>query len=423
MMKKLIMIFCIALLNVFAAMATPAAINFDNLPDDSKLSQLLVDFGNAYPAIKNPDLQNKDKKASQLKSAKNLYNYLKKKKKANYDEKLFQLLAARCLYNFDQIKSSEITKLFSDIDSAYPEKAEHHWIYGNYLTSACKTIEGNNELEKYMEMKDYYISEAFIQDYAYCQFMCNTPFNAYYTLTNGGSIPEENVKDQELLRIVKNQIKESSSKEKYDANTVWHISDMEDGWHYVYSTMLGISFPCKPKWNLQLNEFSENSPAICLLGPNDFSINGHSVGISVLIMAYPESIYTSKEKDRLMAKLKTTKTEKQEISGKTFTKYTFEDPTSYTDFRNGQIGYLYEATINPGKLSTVKCEHPADLASRAGNSSENKSEGNQTFYAIKPSQNRIQEPMRIFILVDSCNALKDETDQLLEELFSKAVFD
>ena len=44
------------------------------------LRQLLVDFGNAYPAIKNPDFQNKDKKTSQLKAAKNLYNYLKKKK-------------------------------------------------------------------------------------------------------------------------------------------------------------------------------------------------------------------------------------------------------------------------------------------------------------------------------------------------------
>lgn len=40
MMKKLIMILCIVFVNVFVAMASPAAINFDNLPDDSKLSQL-----------------------------------------------------------------------------------------------------------------------------------------------------------------------------------------------------------------------------------------------------------------------------------------------------------------------------------------------------------------------------------------------
>ncbi|MBP5359465.1 MAG: hypothetical protein J6Y69_09860 [Treponema sp.] len=420
-MKKLIMILCIVFVNVFVAMATPAAINFDNLPDDSKLNQMLVDFGNAYPAIKNPDFQNKNKKSAQLKAAKNLYNYLKKKKNTNYDEKLFQLLAARCLYNYDQIKSSDVTKLFSDIDSAYPEKAEHHWIYGNFLTSAGKTIDGNNELEKYMEMKDYLISNPFLEDYAYCQFMCNTPFNAYYTLTNGGTIPEANVSNQELLRIVKSHIQDSSSKEKYDANQVWHISDLEDDWRYIYSTMLGISFPCKGTWRLQLNEFTESNPAICLLGPNDFSVDGHSVGISVLLMVYPDSIYTSNERERLMAKLKTTKTEKQEISGKTFTKYTFEDPTSYADFRNGQIGYLFEATIDPGKWATVKCEHPAELSSRT--EKNNKSEGNQTFYAMKPALNRIQEPMRIFILVDSCNALKDETDQLLEELFSRAVFD
>ena len=416
-MKRFLLSVFLVLSVIFTAAASPAAINFDNLPNDDKFQALFLDFGNAYYSISYSDFNNKDAKKDDLKAANALYSYLKKKKKANYDERLLKLLAGRCLYNYDEVKFSDVEKDFNSLEKVFPENAEHHWIYGNFLVSAGKTLDGKNELEKYMEMKDYYINSFFIENLAYAQHMCDMPFNAYYSLTNGGSIPEENIEDQELLGIIKNHIKESSSKEKYETKDVWRISQEEEGYYYLYSTMLGISFPVKGSWNLSYSEFSEENPAICMMKVDGFTLNGQDGSISLLMLAYPQSLNPSVSKDKLINSFIITKKETEEINKKTFEKYTFEDLSKYNDARKGSHGYIYAATIEPGKWAAVKCEHALDLSQLKGNP------GEVGYYAISPSQNRLQEPVTVVILVDSCNAFIEQTDELLKELFSKAIFD
>ena len=232
-MKKLLLSVSVILSLIFTAAASPAAINFDRLPKDEKFEALLLDFGNAFYSISYSDFNNKDAKKDALKAAAALYSRLKKIKKANYDERLLKLLAGRCLYNYDEVTFSDVENDFKALEKDFPENAEHHWIYGNFLVSSGRTLEGNNQLEKYMEMKNYQINGFFIENYAYALQMCDMPFNAFYTITNGGNIPEENVQNQELLKIIKNHIKESSSQEKYETKQVWRLSQEENGYYYL----------------------------------------------------------------------------------------------------------------------------------------------------------------------------------------------
>ena len=264
-MKKFLILIVFVFFCLFSVIANPAAINFDNLPKDKKFEALFLDFGNAYYAIKYPDIGHKDSKKDTLKAADSLYKYLKKKKNLNYDECLVKLLAGRCLYNYDEVEFADVESDFNSLEKEFPENAEHHWIYGNLLATTGKTLDAKNELETYMEMKDYYINGFFIEDYAYAQNMCDMPFNAYYSITNGGTIPEESIRNQELLQLIKNHIKESSSKEKYEAKQVWRLSQEEEGYYYLYSTMLGVSFPIKGSWILNYKEFNEESPAMVML--------------------------------------------------------------------------------------------------------------------------------------------------------------
>lgn len=416
-MKKIFLSAYIILSVIFIAAASPAAINFDNLPKDEKFQTLFLDFGNAYYSISYSDFNNKDAKKNDLKAANALYSYLKKKKKANYDERLLKLLAGRCLYNYDEISFSDVENDFNALEKDFPENAEHHWIYGNFLVSAGKTLEGKNELEKYMDMKNYYIGSFFIENYAYAQHMCDMPFNAYYTMTNGGSIPEENIQNQELLGIIKNHIKESSSQEEYETKQVWRLSQEENGYYYLYSTMLGISFPIKGSWVLNYKEFFEGNPAMCMLKIDGFNLNEKPGSISFLMMVYPQSFNPDASKDKLINSFNIIKKETEEINKKNFDKYTYEDLSKYNDARKGSRGYIYTATIKPGKWAAVKCEHPVDLSQLKGNS------GEIGYFAITPSQNRLQEPVTVIMLIDSCNAFIEQTDDLLKELFSKAIFD
>lgn len=418
-MKKFLLSVSVILFLVITAAASPAAINFDNLPKDEKFEALFLDFGNAYYSINYSDFNHKEEKKDDLKAANALYSYLKKKKKANYDERLLKLLVGRCLYNYDEVKFTDVENDFNALEKDYPENAEHHWIYGNFLVTTGKTLEGKNELEKYMKMKNYYIGGFFIENYAYAQFMCDMPFNALYSITNGGTIPEENIQNQQLLGMIKNHIKESSSQEKYEANQAWKISQEEEGYNYIYSTMYGISFPGKGSWNLRYQQSEDGKPAMCIFGIDGFTLNEQPASISLIIMVYPAASDSKKAKANLLKSVNIIKKENEEIDGQIFEKYTYEDLTKYADARQGSRGYIYAATIEPGKWSGARCEHAVDMTKFTGSSGS----GGAKYYALSPSQNRLQEPLTVFMFVDSCNALIDQTDQLLKELFSKAVFD
>ena len=418
-MKKITFILLFTILLFTRLFASPAAINFDNLSDKKKFNNLTLDFVNAYDSISYPDFEHADSKKEDLQAAKKLHNYLKKQKKANYDEKLLDLLALRCLYNYDWVTFTEVEKLFTQLEEDYPDKPEHHWIYGNFLASSSKTLEGKKQLEQYMEMKDYYISNFFIQDYAYCQLLCMMPLNAYYTITNGGTIPEDQIPNQQLLSIIKGRIKDSSSDQNYTSGEVWKISKTDDEWMYVYSTMLGFKFPCKGNWNLTLESFSETTPAFCILKPNDFNLNGNTVSISLLFMVYPESHYNEAIKDNMLQSMPVIGKENVTIAKQVFEKYSCEDLTKYQDIRKGARTYIYFGKITPDVYSGLRCECPVDFTKME--KGENAS--NPSYYATSPAQKRLEEPLYMIMLVDTCNALLEETDALLEELFSKAVFE
>ena len=418
-MKKYLSICFTILFCLKSLSASPAAINFSNLPKNEKFNELFLAFGNAYQYIRYPDFQNKDSKKTELEAAKNLYEYIKNQKKTNYDEELLKLLSMRCLYNYDEISSSEVEKVFLKIDKKYSNNAEHHWIYGNFLVTQSRIIAGNDELEKYLDMKKNMIGVFFLEDYAYSQLLCAMPLHAYYALTNGGNIPEEAVENQTLLKLIKNSIKESSSDENYTSNQVWKVTQEKEGWSYVNSTMLGISFPVKSKWNLKLEPFAKDHPAFCIVSPKDFKLNEKPIGISIMLMIYPESIYSESIKHKLLDGFPIIKEEKVEISKKEFIKYTYEDLSKYQDARNGSRGYFYVGKIVPGKYSGLKCEHKVDYSKIP---SEN-TDGQIKYYATALAQKRLNEPVEIFILVDSCNALITETDKLLDEIFSDTVFE
>ena len=146
-MKRFFIVLTIVFYEVFTLMASPAALNYDNLPKDKKFEALFTDFGNAYYVVKYPDIEHKNSKVDALKATKALYSYLKKVKNPNYDERLLKLLTGRCLYNFDEVKFSDVENDFNSLEKDFPENAEHHWIYGNLLATTGRTLDAKKELE------------------------------------------------------------------------------------------------------------------------------------------------------------------------------------------------------------------------------------------------------------------------------------
>ena len=422
-MKKNV-ISVIFLLNFgFSLFASPAAINFKNISLDNKYVKLVDDFLSVFSSISYYDFQNKDKKTPEMKKAYTLYKYLIKKENKNYDEELLTLLTMRCLYNFDKVSFPEVEECFNEINKKYSENAEQNWIYGNFLVSTSKIVEGKKSLEKYMQLKNYYINQAFIDDYTYAQFMCATPLHAYYTLTNSMSISEEEIQNQQLLNMIKSNILESSSSEQYKAEDVWKVGKDEEGHFFISSTMLGVSLPIKGHWNVNYFPFSSKSAAMCQLAIKDFTLNNLPLGITIMTLIFPESMYNDAIEKALVKSLNIVKKESVEISKKDFTKYTYEDLSKYNDERKGSRGYLFTSKIIPNKFSGIRCEKPVDISSIINQKNSDNDDSESRFFRFSPSYKRLNEPVNVLILVDSCNAKIKETDILLEELFEKAIFE
>ena len=152
MKRKLSAVFCavcvgLAVLSSNAA-ASPAAIDFSKLPQDGQFNSLLLGFENAYGAIRLRDFQ--DDRTEEVAAAEGLYGYLRKLKKENYDVRLLRLLVMRCLYNYDKIPAKTVEKEFVKLGKDFPDRAEHHWIYGNYLVSAGSAVDGLQELQTFL---------------------------------------------------------------------------------------------------------------------------------------------------------------------------------------------------------------------------------------------------------------------------------
>ena len=246
------------------------------------------------------------------------------------------------------------------------------------------------------------------------------PLNALYKITNGGNFLEENILNHQLLRLIKDSILESSSSKTYKPEQVWRVSgSQEDGYHYVFSTMLGISIPVEGDWEIETIPFSSSSPALFMFTQDSFKVKGKKASVSVVVLAITDSLYKDSIKKDNLAKYPIIKTEIQKIDKIDFEKYTYDNPNAYKDERKGAHGYWYYAKVSPGQYSGARCEHIYDF-------SEVKSDTDfrrPVFTQIVPAQNRLQKTVHVIIFVDSCNSLAGETDKLLEKIFKRSVFE
>ena len=73
--------------------------------------------------------------------------------------------------------------------------------------------------------------------------------------------------------------------------------------------MLGISVPVKGEWGLRLDSFTKEHPAFCIVTPNDLTLGGKPISISIILMVYPESLYSESVKQKQLNSLPITKKE------------------------------------------------------------------------------------------------------------------
>lgn len=423
-MKKFILLLCSLFVIGSLSFASPATLNFSNLSEERLPMDQYVMFMNYYEVLKYPAMQVDEEFEKALVNAEKFNESLKKLKKPNYDESLLRLIVLRCLYNYDRVTSKDVEDFYNALNKKYKNKAEHHWVYGNYLGTTFSNLKAMEEMQTYMEMVDYSVNPFFMSDMAYISLLSGCPISALDELTIGGQVPAESLYP-DLYKAIQGQIKTSDPKKSYSAEEIWkmgcRLNEPED--LRFFSTMLGVSLPLKEDWGINAMGYSDDV-AIVLLTPPAFKVKKDNITIQILITLTRKN---SKKKNRIdpFANLKNPVllNEKQEVRSLTFDVYKDEDPEVYNDdVRKGAVRYVYIGTTDHQDNNGMSVEYPLDME-KIYKKSANNENGINKYFSQKPAYLRFNEEFDVVILVDSCKAVEKQTEELMKDFMTHVVFE
>lgn len=419
MKKNIISFICLALA-AYTLSANPMAINGANLPtDDKKFVQYSNQFLEYYDEI---NYWHTDIKPEAVSATENLYSYLSQIKKPSYDTQLLKFLTMRCLYNADKVSAEEMEAAVTELNKKYPERAEHHWIYGNYWTTTTRSVNALDEYNEYLELSKGMVSVAFLQNYAYGEMLAGKRLTALHAVKAAARFGGYDIEEDSIYKTLKANILDYEAGTEIPKEKLWKlVPAKEDGMFYFDSTLLGVSLKVDGKWNLDYTGLKDKTPVTVMIRPDRFKYADKEIGISAVLIAFPKSMTPEywMEFTLYAVAQNVVNEEKKMIGNNEFTVTTYEDLNKYNDFRRGSRGYVYTATITPKEDSGARCEHAIDLSKAL-----NKDSAQQIrYYKLEPTYNRIQDPVNIILLVDSCNAIAEETQSWIDSFLENVVFE
>ncbi|MCQ2593068.1 MAG: hypothetical protein MJ188_09835 [Treponema sp.] len=417
-MKKCFISVVISTLLFSGLFASTWAINGSCLPsNDEKFAEYSNQFLYYFNEIRSwhPNILPEASVATE-----NLHTYLTTLKNPNYDTQLLQLLTMRCLYNVDKVSANQITDFVNKLNAEFPDRAEHHWIYANFWTTTTHSSDAIDEYNKYLELTDGLVNTEFLQNYAYANMLAGKKLTAIHAIKAAANFGGYNLEDDPLYKNLNENIISYEPGTNLPKEKLWKMTYAnEEGKYFFDSTLIGISMKVNGTWNINFSGLENNSPATVLIHPDAFKYKNNDISLSLLLIAYPQTITPANWMENTLSKFKIIKKETKSIKDNDFTVYTYEDLDKYNDFRKGSRGYIYSATILPTENSGTRCEHIIDLSKIRNKDDAQKMQ----YYQMAETYSRIPEPINIMILVDSCNAISNETQQWINDFMNNAIFE
>lgn len=423
-MKKFILLLCSLFVVGSLSFASPAALNFSNLSEERLPMDQYLMFINYYEVLKYPGMQIDEEFEKVLVNTEKFNESLKKLKKPNYDESLLRLIVLRCLYNYDRVTAKDVEDFYNALNKKYKNKAEHHWVYGNYLGTTFSNLKAMKEMQTYMEMVDYSVNPFFMSDMAYISLLSGCPISALDELTIGGQIPPEEMVYPNLYATIMDQIKTANPKKTYSGEEIWkmgcRLSNPDE--LRLYSTMLGVSLPVTSDWTIKTYGYS-NDVAIVLLTPPAFKVKKEEVSIQILVTLTRKTAANKNSNEKVINGLTNPVLldEKPEVRSLIFDVYKAENPEVYNDdVRKGSVNYVYVGTTDHQDNNGYSVEYPIDMEKMNSGLNDNNT---TSYFHQSPAYLRFDDEFDVVIFVDSCKAVEKQTQELMKEFLSHVIFE
>ena len=99
--------------------------------------------------------------------------------------------------------------------------------------------------------------------------------------------------------------------------------------------------------------------------------------------------------------------------------YTYENPELYNDDRKGMKLVFLIFTVPYNEFSGISFEKQVDFS----NSFSDENSGNVKYFQFKKQLKRLDTPVTCLILLDSCNAVFEESQAWMESILNESIFE
>ncbi len=396
-----------------------SAIVFSNLPQTPIFQEKLEDFL-AYSIYINhysPEWGYPVSKEDLATKALAFEAEIDKQTNRTYDLELLQLIVLRYMYNIDvENCSQKIEAKVSVLKAQYPNDYRTSWIYGNYLSSSAQIIKGVDEFIHVINRIDdmRLLHPAFLEDYSYSCLFSSMFKNGFRAMETAAELRDVNVSDYRLYNTFKDMLQQPETNKNYADKETWVIRPQGDHFRLL-SRILGTSIYLEREWNLKFTGIDNKQSFVLLSPPNFLSSKGKAIGITVLFQLSIADITYDTFSENIKKTISVVNEEVKIINGIRFKVFTFENPSIYTD-RGGGRGYYLTAEIQPSEFSNCSIEFPYLVTS-------NEAETGLSYYPLGQDFDRIDHPVFVAILLDTCNEIFTESSIFFWELLNETIFE
>lgn len=340
----------------------------------------------------------------------------------NQEYLLLKAVISDFLYNFDEPGFFEVTKANYLAIETLPERDyRYKWFLGTFLGNACK---GPEAVDCFRYILDQIPENAlvpdFFWDYGNVLYQAMMPSSAKHAFDTYALYSGYDIANNQMYRNVCNLLPE------YDMDDVENIvSDYifqphnRDGRQGKLSKLYGIWYSPDEEWTVNQSGLTVvKHTEVYSSAP--ITKNGRNITYSVLLIdelapSYPEC--SAADTLESVRQGYTTVTEVNLFPDKPAIRvYELKEPSRYTEC-GGAHGYavFVESGYEPDAERIF--EKPFDI-----NASGTKGDGGVTYYRVMPMYTRFKGTTAHFILLDSCEAIWEESSSAFLEFLKTCEF-
>ncbi|WP_169311847.1 tetratricopeptide repeat protein [Gracilinema caldarium] len=325
---------------------------------------------------------------------------------------VLKVIILKYLYNLDSPGvAKQLEAVISEATHDFPMDIRFSWLYGDFLSSAGRSLEAISQFRKIITEKAsaQLLPGAFWEDYGKACYLALMPKNAITAFQKAADLYNIPLSSYKIASTAIEQLKKPDINGTFSDTDVWNIIKSGES-YYLMSRLFGMRLPIQGTWNVKHFGVNNRTSAAILAPPQIKSKTGKEIGINIVVLINFNDINQETFIKPYLSK--GTKQISVQNTPIPITRYEWIDKETYAHM-GGAHGYMTFLTLPASPESGLQLEIPQIFVSGS----------EKSFYKPNEIYDRMDHPVHIGIILDSCEEVYEESKAIYDAILSGAIFD